>query len=173
MLAGPMDYTPGALHNVTTANFMPSNAQPMSQGTRCHQMAMYTIFESPLQMLSDNPTDYMREQPCTDFIAQVPTVFNETSVLDGKVGEFVAIARRKGDVWFVGAMTNWTERDLTIDLSFLKNGAYEAEIFMDGVNADRKPEDYKKVIQKVSAADKWKIHLAPGGGWTARIYPAK
>ncbi|HEX8313914.1 MAG TPA: glycoside hydrolase family 97 protein [Flavisolibacter sp.] len=173
MLAGPMDYTPGALHNVTTANFMPSNAQPMSQGTRCHQMAMYTIFESPLQMLSDNPTDYMREQPCTDFIAKVPTVFNETSVLDGKVGEFVAIARRKGDVWFVGAMTNWTERDLTIDLSFLKNGAYEAEIFMDGVNADRKPEDYKKVIQKVSAADKWKIHLAPGGGWTARIYPAK
>lgn len=173
MVAGAMDYTPGALRNVTIANFLPSNAQPMSQGTRVHQMAMYTIFESPLQMLSDNPTDYMREQPCTDFIAKVPTVFNETTVLDGKVGEYVSLARRKGDVWFVGAMSNWTERDLTLDLSFLKPGAYEAEIFMDGINADRKPTDYKRVVQKVSASDKLKVHLAPGGGWTARIYPAR
>ncbi|HEX8460604.1 MAG TPA: glycoside hydrolase family 97 protein [Segetibacter sp.] len=171
MLAGPMDYTPGALHNVVTANFIPSNGAPMSQGTRCHQLAMYTIFEAPLQMLCDNPTDYMKEQESTDFIAKVPTVFNETVALDGKVGEYVAIARRKGDTWFVGAMSNWTERDITIDLSFLKNAGYEAEIFMDGVNADKKPTDYKRVIQKVSAGDKLKVHLGPGGGWTARIYP--
>ncbi len=87
MLAGPMDYTPGALHNVTTKNFLPSNSAPMSQGTRCHQLAMYAIFEAPLQMLSDNPTDYMKERESTDFIAKVPTVFNETTALDGKVGE--------------------------------------------------------------------------------------
>jgi alpha-glucosidase len=173
MLAGAMDYTPGALHNVNTANFIPSNGAPMSQGTRCHQLAMYTIFEAPLQMLSDNPTDYIKEQESTDFIAKVPTVFNETTALDGKVGEYVAIARRKGDTWFIGAMTNWTERDIIIDLSFLKSSGYEAEIFRDGVNADKKPTDYKRVIQKVNANDKLTVHLAPGGGWTARIYPVK
>ncbi|HEX8357336.1 MAG TPA: glycoside hydrolase family 97 protein, partial [Segetibacter sp.] len=173
MLAGPMDYTPGALHNVTAQNFMWSNSAPMSHGTRTHQVAMYTVFEAPLQMLSDNPTDYMKEQETTDFIAKVPTVFSETTALDGKVGEYVSIARRKGDVWFVGAMTNWTARDIIVDLSFLKNGNYEAEIFQDGVNADKKPEDYKKVIQKVSAGDKLSVHMAPGGGWSARIYPAK
>lgn len=173
MLAGPADYTPGALHNVTTQNFLPSNAAPMSQGTRCHQLAMYTVFEAPLQMLADAPTDYIKEQESTDFIAKVPTIFNETTALNGKVGEYIAIARRKGDVWFVGAMTNWSQRDITIDLSFLKHAGYEAEIFMDGVNADKKPEDYKKVIQKVNVGEKLSVHLAPGGGWTARIYPMK
>jgi alpha-glucosidase len=173
MLSVPMYYTPGSLHNVTTANFIPSNSAPMSQGTRCHQLAMYTIFEAPLQMLSDNPTDYIKEQESTSFIARVPTVFNETIALDGKVCEYVAIARRKGDVWFVGAMTNWTERDMIIDLSFLKGAGFEAEIFMDGVNADKKPEDYKRIIQKVKPGDKLNIHLAPGGGWSARFYPVK
>lgn len=169
MIAGQMDYTPGAMRNATKEIFRPINSMPMSQGTRCHQMAMYVVFEAPLQMLSDNPTAYMKEQECTDFIAKVPTVFDETVPLLAKVGEYVAIAKRKDNIWYVGAMTNWNERDAEINLSFLGNGNYEAEIFKDGVNADRDATDYKREIIKVTSGDKIKIHLAPGGGWAARI----
>ena len=173
MLAGPMDYTPGAMRNATKATFHPAGSLPMSQGTRCHQMAMYTVFEAPLQMLSDNPTAYQKEQESTDFIAKVPTTFNETVALDGKVGEYVSIARRKGDTWFIGAMNNWNARDITVDLSFLPTGNYEAVVFQDGVNADRDATDYKTITRQIKAGDKITVHMAPGGGWTARIYPAK
>lgn len=173
MIAGPMDYTPGAMRNATKSGFRPINSMPMSQGTRCHQMAMYVVFEAPLQMLSDNPTAYMKEQECTDFIAKVPTVFDNTVALAGDVGEYVAIAREKNNVWFAGAMTNWNERDIEIDFSFLGKGNYEAEIFKDGINADRDATDYKKEIMKVTADQKMKIHLASGGGWAARITPVK
>ena len=115
MIAGPMDYTPGAMRNAIRANFRPINSNPMSQGTRCQQLAMYVVYEAPFQMLADNPTIYMKEQECTDFITKVPTTFDETVALDGKVGEFAAIARRKGNSWFVGAMSNWEARDLTLD----------------------------------------------------------
>jgi alpha-glucosidase len=173
MLAGPMDYTPGAMRNANKANFRPINDNPMSQGTRCQQLAMYVIFEAPLQMLSDNPTIYMKEQECTDFITKVPTTFDETVPLDGKVGEYTAIARRKGDTWFVGAMTNWNPRDLTLDFSFLGDGTYNVVVFKDGVNADRDGTDYKKEIIKISSGDKLNIQLAPGGGWAARIEKLK
>jgi alpha-glucosidase len=173
MITGPMDYTPGAMRNATKSGFRPINSMPMSQGTRCHQMAMYVVFEAPLQMLSDNPTAYMKEQECTDFIAKVPTVFDNTVALAGDVGEYVAIAREKNNVWFAGAMTNWNERDIEIDFSFLGKGNYEAEIFKDGINADRDATDYKKEIMKVTADQKMKIHLASGGGWAARITPVK
>lgn len=173
MLAGPMDYTPGAMRNATKATFHPVGSLPMSQGTRCHQMAMYTVFEAPLQMLADNPTAYKKEQECTDFIAKVPTTFNETVALDGKVGEYVSIARRKENIWFIGAMNNWDARDITIDLSFLKPGNYEAQIFQDGINADRDATDYKMITQPVKSGDKITVHLAPGGGWTARILGTK
>ncbi|MEO8413018.1 MAG: glycoside hydrolase family 97 protein [Ginsengibacter sp.] len=173
MVAGPMDYTPGAMRNATKSGFRPINSMPMSQGTRCHQMAMYVVFEAPLQMLSDNPTAYMKEQECTDFIAKVPTTFDKTVPLAGDVGEYVAIARKKNNTWYVGAMTNWTERDLNIDFSFLGNGIFEAEIFTDGINADRDATDYKKEIVTITSANKMKIHLAPGGGWAARITPSK
>jgi len=169
MMAGPMDYTPGAMRNSNRRNFRPINSNPMSQGTRCHQLAMYVIFEVPFQMLSDNATIYMKEQESTDFITKVPTIFDETVPLDGKVAEYVAIARRKGDTWFVGAMTNWSPRELILDLSFLGTGDYEAAIFKDGINADRDATDYKKEVIKVSSAEKLKINLAPGGGWAARI----
>jgi alpha-glucosidase len=169
MMAGLMDYTPGAMRNSNRRNFRPINSNPMSQGTRCHQLAMYVIFEVPLQMLSDNATIYMKEQESTDFITSVPTIFDETVPLDGQVGEYVAIARRKGDTWYVGAMTNWTPRELIIDLSFLGTGNYEAVIFKDGINADRDATDYKKEVINVSSADKLKVSLAPGGGWAARI----
>lgn len=169
MMAGPMDYTPGAMRNATQADFRPINDNPMAKGTRCNQLAEYVVFYAPLQMLSDNPTIYMREKECTDFIIQVPTTWDETVPLDGKVSEYVAVARRKGNDWFVGAMTNWNPRDITLDFSFLPAGKYTAEVFKDGVNADRNATDYKKEILTMSSSDKMNIHLAPGGGWAARI----
>jgi alpha-glucosidase len=169
MMAGPMDYTPGAMRNASKNNFRPINSNPMSQGTRCHQLAMYVIYEVPLQMLSDNPTIYMREQECTDFITHVPTAFDETVPLDGKVAEYVALARKKGETWFVGAMTNWEPRELLLDFSFLDEGSYTAEIFRDGINADRQASDYKKEIIEISAGDQIKVQMAPGGGWAARL----
>ncbi|MEO5582662.1 MAG: glycoside hydrolase family 97 protein [Saprospiraceae bacterium] len=169
MLAGPMDYTPGAMRNSNQANYRSINNNPMSKGTRCQQMAMYVIYESPLQMLSDNPTIYMKEQECTDFIVKVPPTFDETVPIDGKVGEYVALARRKSNTWFVGAMTNWTARDLTLDFTFLPAGNYQAEVFHDGTNADRDGTDYKKEIMKITSGQSLSIHLAPGGGWVARL----
>src|SRR5206468_3841389 len=171
MVAGPMDYTPGAMRNANKQNFRPVFSEPMSQGTRCHQLAMYVMYEAPFEMLSDNPTIYIREQESTNFIASVPVVFDETVALDGKVSEYAAIARRKGDTWYVGAMSNWDARDITIDLSFLKEGNYEAEIFKDGINADRDATDYKREVIKVSSKGKLNVHLSTGGGWVARIKP--
>ncbi len=173
MMAGPMDYTPGAMRNATEADFRPINDNPMAKGTRCQQLAEYVVFYAPLQMLSDNPTIYTREKVCLDFITSVPTTWDETVPLDSKVGEYVAVARRKGANWFVGAMSNWTSRDITLDFSFLKEGTYEATIFEDGVNADRNATDYKKITKQLKSGDKLTIHLAPGGGWAARIDPVK
>ncbi len=173
MMAGPMDYTPGAMRNTSRQNFRPIFSEPMSQGTRCHQLAMYVVYEVPLQILADNPTIYIKEQECTDFITSVPTTFDETVPLDGKVGEYVAIARRKGDTWYVGAMSNWTARDLTLDFSFLGDGVYNAIVFKDGVNADRVATDYKKEVINISSGDALTIQLSNGGGWAARIEKAE
>jgi alpha-glucosidase len=173
MLAGPLDYTPGAMQNANKQNFRPIYASPMSQGTRCHQLAMYIVFEAPFEMLADNPTNYLREQESVSFMTAVPTVFDETVALDGKVGEYVAIARRKGKNWYAGAMTNWTARDLVIDFSFLGPGQFDAEIFRDGINADRQASDYKRELVKVTADTKLAVHLAPGGGWAAKISPSR
>lgn len=172
-LAGPVDYTPGAMRNSNQANYRAIFNNPMSKGTRCHQMAMYVVYEAPLQMLSDNPTTYTREQECTDFITRVPVTCDETVPLDGLVGEYVAIARKKGDTWFVGAMTNWTARTITLDFSFLDEGEYRAVIFRDGTNADREGTDYIKEPGKVNSRDNMEIRMASGGGWAARLEPVK
>ena len=170
MIAGPMDYTPGAMRNATKSEFKPSHSNPVSQGTRCHQLALYTIFEAPLQMMADSPTAYMKEQESTDFIAKTPTTFDETVALDGEVGKFVALARRKATTWYLGAITNWDSRDITIDFSFLeKDKKYEAEIFSDGINADKAAVDYKREIITVDSTTKLKYHLASGGGLSAII----
>ena len=169
MLAGPLDYTPGAMMNAMKDSFFGNNDHPMSQGTRVHQMAMYVTFEAPLQMLADSPTKYMQNQECTDFIAQIPTTFDETIALDGKLGEYTVIARRKGAVWYLAAMTDWTARDLTIDLSFLGEGTHQADIFADGVNATKEATDYKHSRQAVKRSDRLAVHLSSGGGWTAII----
>ncbi|MEO8534549.1 MAG: glycoside hydrolase family 97 protein [Flavobacterium sp.] len=165
MMAGPMDYTPGAMRNATRSEFKPSHSNPVSQGTRCHQLALYTIFEAPLQMMADSPTAYMKEQESTDFIAKTPTTFDETVALDGEVGKFVAMARRKNSTWYLGAITNWDSRDITIDFSFLEKGKkFEAEIFSDGLNADKAAVDYKREIITVDSSTKLKYRLASGGG---------
>lgn len=169
-LAGPMDYTPGAMKNANKHNFRAVHSAPMSQGTRCHQLAMYVLFEAPFNMLADNPTNYMREPESTRFIASIPTVFDETIALDGKVAEFAAVARRKGSDWFVGAITNWDARTITIDFSFLTPGqTYKAEIFRDGINADREATDYKREAIEVTSTTKLKVNLSTGGGWAAKI----
>lgn len=166
MLAGPMDYTPGAMVNAMKDNFFGNNNHPMSQGSRVHQMAMYTTFEAPLQMLADSPTKYMQNQECTDFIAQIPTTFDETVALDGQLGEYTVIARRKGTTWYIAAMTDWTSRDLTIDLSFLGEGQFSADIFADGANTLKDGTDYKHTKQIVSGRNQLQVHLSSGGGWT-------
>ena len=169
MLAGPMDYTPGAMMNAMKDSFFGNNDHPMSQGTRVHQMAMYTTFEAPLQMMADSPTKYMQNQECTDFIAQIPTTFDETVAIDGQLGEYTVIARRKGSVWYVAAMTDWTARDLTISLDFIGEGQHTADIFADGVNAHKEATDYKHTQQTVTSKDRLTVHLSSGGGWTAII----
>ncbi len=168
-LVGPLDYTPGAMTNATRAQFFGNNDHPMSQGTRAHQVAMYTLFDAPLQMLADSPSKYIKEQATTDFISQIPTVFDETIALDGKLGEYVAVARRKGDTWYIAAMTNWQARDLTIQLDMLTAGSHQAEIFADGLNADRDATDYTKSTCSVKKGDSLQLKLMPGGGWSAII----
>jgi alpha-glucosidase len=173
LVAGPMDYTPGAMINMDRANFTPNFTRPESQGTRAHQVALYIIYESPLQMLSDSPSTYMKEQETTDFIVNIPVVWDDIIGIDGKIGDYLLLARRSGNEWFVGALTDWTSRDMDLDLSFLPAGSYSMEVFQDGVNADRYAGDYKHFKSNVKSGDKMKIHLAPGGGWAARISPGK
>src|SRR5437667_8451081 len=124
MFVGPMDYTPGAMRKATKTTFSAIHQLPMAMGTRCHQLAMYVVFESPLQMLSDSPANYMREPEAMEFLAPVPSTWDETKALDGKISEYVAVARRSGRDWYVGAMTDWTARDLEIDLAFLTEGKF-------------------------------------------------
>jgi alpha-glucosidase len=171
MFLGPMDYTPGAMLNAQKHMFRAVNDRPMSQGTRCHQLAMYVVFESPLQMLSDSPSNYLREPEMMEFLAPVPTEWDETKVLDGKIAQYIAVARRNGKDWYVGAMTNWSPREMEIDFSFLPEGNFTLQAYEDGVNADRMGSDYKMSKTQVNRGTKLKIKLGPGGGWAGRITP--
>ena len=170
MFLGPMDYTPGAMRNATKETFAAIHDQPMALGTRCHQLAMYVVFESPLQMLSDSPSNYLREPEAMEFLAAVPTEWDETKVLGGKIDDYVVVARRNGHEWYVGAMSDWTARDLEIDLSFLPEGNFTMDAYADGMNADRNASDYKKSVMQVNRTTKVKLPLASGGGWAARIH---
>lgn len=168
---GPMDYTPGAMINAQKASWRPIFEKPMSLGTRCHQLAMYVVFTSPLQMLSDAPSNYYREPDCMEFLKQVPAVWTETKVLNAKTGDYVVIARKaaNGD-WYIGAMTDWTPRDLMLDLSFLGKGNFTMDIWQDGINANRNANDFAKKTNQVPVDFKQTVHLAPGGGWVAIIH---
>lgn len=171
MFLGPMDYTPGAMRNATRSTFAAINSQPMALGTRCHQLAMYVVYEAPLQMLSDSPSNYLREPEIMDLLGPVPTEWDETKVLDARIADYVVVARRNGREWYVGAMTDWTSRTLDIDLSFLPDGNFTMDAYQDGINADRNASDYRKTSIQVNKGTKLKLSLASGGGWAARIHP--
>ena len=170
-VAGPMDYTPGAMLNYQKAEWSPVWGRPSSMGTRCHELAKYVVFESPLQMLSDSPTHYRKEPECLRFLSAVPAVWEHTVALDGKVGDYVAVARQapaaKGGLWYIGAMTDWTMRELRIKTDFLPAGEYELETFQDGLNADRCAQDYKRSVTRIKSGDTLRAPMAPGGGFVA------
>jgi alpha-glucosidase len=170
MFLGPLDYTPGAMVNSgLEKNFTAVFERPMSMGTRCHQLAMYVVYEAPLQMLADTPSRYLLEPSVMDFLGPVPTVWDETRVLDAKIGDYVAIARRRGKDWYIGTMTDWTARELTLDLSFLPAGTFQMKSYRDGANADRIGSDYQAETRRVNNKTKLTVKLASGGGWAARI----
>ena len=171
MVPGPMDYTPGAMLNAQPKMFRVNWNRPMSMGTRVHQIAMYVIYESPLQMMADSPSNYLSEKESTEFISRIPTVWDDTKVLKAKVGKYLIIARRNGSKWYLGAMTNEDEREFTINLSFLDDKKYSADIMHDGINADRYAGDYHTETKTVSKNDSLKIKMAPGGGWAAILTP--
>jgi alpha-glucosidase len=171
MFLGPIDFTPGAMRNATKATFAPIQTQPMAMGTRCNQLAMYVVFDSPLGMMSDVPSNYLREPDALEFLSTVPTTWDDTKVLVAKMPEYALVLRSSGNSWYLGAMTDWTPRDLLVDFSFLPAGTFSLDAYSDGVNADRNASDYQRAKIQVTNATKLKIHLAPGGGWVGHVTP--
>ena len=170
-VAGPADYTQGAMRNATKSNFKAVYSEGMSQGTRCRQLAEYVVFDAPLTMLCDSPSNYLREEECTQFIASVPTVWDETLCLDGSIGEYVVTARRSSDTWYIAGLTNWDERDITLDFSSIipSGSLVHTTLYRDGINADRAARDYKK--EEIVLEDSLTVHLAPGGGFVLVLTP--
>ena len=169
MLAGPMDYEPGILDNATKTQFKPIWGKVMSQGTRCHQLAMFVVFDSPLQIFSGNPSQGLMEPAFMELLGSIPVACDTTIIIDAKLGDYIITARKKGKDWFIGAMTNWTARNIDIDLSFLETGTYEATICADGINADRYPSDYIISTSQVRNGGKLHITMAAGGGYFVRL----
>ncbi|WP_348822333.1 glycoside hydrolase family 97 protein [Flavobacterium aestuarii] len=169
MAAGPMDFTPGSMINKESKNFSISFTRPMTLGTRAHQVAMYVVYEAPLQMMCESPSIYYKEQETVDFITKIPTVWDETKVLHGSVGNYIVVARKKADKWFIGGMTDSDARELPIDLSFLGEGSFSMEVYADGSNVDTYAQDYKIEILKVDKNSKVTAKMASGGGWSAII----
>ncbi len=167
MLAGPMDYTPGAMRNAHAKDFVKSFKNPMSLGTRCHQLAMYVVYDAPLQMLSDSPSNYYAEEECTVFLSRMKTTWDDTKVLEAKVGDYIVTARKSGSDWYIGAMTDNDARNLKVNLSFLDKGEYEIEIMQDGINADRAAIDYQHLKKRITQNTKIEIPMVSGGGWVA------
>ena len=165
---GPMDYTPGAMNSVHPEDYKSTRTNPQSIGTRAYQLALYVVFESGIQMLADNPFYYYREKECTDFITSVPVTWDETKVLAAVAGDYIVVAKRKGEKWFIGAITNSTARNLEVKLDFLVNGkTYQMTSFKDGVNARVQAMDYKKTTTKVEKGESLQLHLVRDGGWAA------
>ena len=173
MPAGPMDYTPGAMVNTQPRNHRISHFRPMGLGTRCHEIAKYVIYESALQMYCESPSRYLQEHESIEFMTSIPTVWDETRPLMAEVGEYVVMARRHGDTWYVGAMTNEDSRDFDLPLGFLGAGSYQATIMRDGANAHNHAEDYRREVQTVDASDRLDLHLAVNGGWAAILIPTE
>ncbi len=171
MLVGPMDYTPGGFNNATQKSFTPKDVDPMTLGTRCHQLAMFVVFESPLQVLADSPTSYSKEKGL-DFLRLVPTVWDQTRFIEGEVGDYIVLARKNGDKWYLGAMTDWDERELEIPLDFLGSGSWKAKAWADGKRAATRPKEVDISEGEVNASEVLPLKMAPGGGYVAVFEPA-
>ena len=170
MMAGAVDFTPGAMRNGTKEDWAAIYNKPISMGTRCHQAACYIVHDSPFTMLADSPTNYEDDEPYTQYIASLPTVFDETRILQGKMGEYIVTARRLDNTWYIAGQTNWDARDLTIDFSFLTEGKkYKAHLLTDGINAHHDAEDYRLSTMYCSSTTQQAIHLAPGGGFVIKL----
>jgi alpha-glucosidase len=166
---GPVDFTPGAMLSAHTANVNHNEDTPMGAGTRAYQMALYVVLESGIEMLSDSPTRYMQNPDCTEYIASVPVVWDETRILAAHVGEYIVTARRSGGKWFIGAITNGQGRQITVPLNFLSAGSHTLTAFEDGINANRQALDYKKTSRSVTSSDTVTLTLANDGGYAAVI----
>jgi len=170
MMAGPVDYTPGAMRNATKADWRAMYYTPASMGTRCHQLAAYIVHDSPFTMLCDAPTNYLNEQECVDFIASLPVEVDSTFIASGELGKYIVTVRKKDVNWYIGGMTNWDERDVQLDFSFLPEGmSYTAVLFKDGVNANKQAEDYRKETIRIDKDSRLTLHLASGGGFAMKL----
>ncbi len=170
MMAGPVDYTPGAMRNATKADWRAMYYTPASMGTRCHQLAAYIVHDSPFTMLCDAPTNYLNEQGCVDFIASLPVEVDSTFIASGELGKYIVTVRKKDVNWYIGGMTNWDERDVQLDFSFLPEGmSYTAVLFKDGVNANKQAEDYRKETIRIDKDSRLTLHLASGGGFAMKL----
>lgn len=170
MMAGPVDYTPGAMRNATKADWRAMYYTPASMGTRCHQLAAYIVHDSPFTMLCDAPTNYLNEQECVDFIASLPVEVDSTFIASGELGKYIVTVRKKDVNWYIGGMTNWDERDVQLDFSFLPEGVfYTAVLFKDGVNANKQAEDYRKETIRIDKDSRLTLHLASGGGFAMKL----
>lgn len=169
MLAGPMDYEPGFLDNATEKQFRSIEQRPMSQGTRCHQLAMFVVYESPIQMFSGNPSQGFREPEFMELLGSIPTTWDETWILKARVSDYLVTARKKGDDYFIGGMTDWTAREFALDLSLIDNGTYDALLCSDGINADKYAADY--LLQKFTykKGDPLVVKMQPGGGFVLKL----
>lgn len=173
MFSGAMDYIPATMRNSTKENFRAIGDYPMGQGTRAHAMALFVVLSSPLTMLPDSPSDYNREKECTEFLAKIPVVWDETRLLNGKIAEYTVMARRSGREWYIGAITNWDNRSIELKTDFLAPGKYRLVAIDDGINAGTRAEDYRKTETSFQAGEVLKLNMASGGGWIAHIYPEK
>jgi alpha-glucosidase len=169
MLAGPLDYEPGFLNNSTRAQFRMIEKNPQSQGTRCHQLAMFVVYDNPLQIFSGNPSQASREESFMQLLGSIPTVWDETIIPDAKVGDFIITARKHGNDWFVAGMTDWSPREMELPLTFLDNGNYNATLCFDGVNAENYAADYLITKRMLTKVETIKIKMAPGGGFLIRL----
>jgi len=170
MMAGPVDYTPGAMRNATKADWRAMYYTPASMGTRCHQLAAYIVHDSPFTMLCDAPTNYLNEQECVDFIASLPVEVDSTFIASGELGKYIVTVRKKDVNWYIGGMTNWDERNVQLDFSFLPEGvSYTAVLFKDGVNANKQAEDYRKETIRIDKDSRLTLHLASGGGFAMKL----
>jgi alpha-glucosidase len=172
MLAGPMDYTPGAFGNANRETFVARNMMPMGLGTRAHELALFVVFESPFEMVADYPEHYQGQKEF-DFIKRVPTTWDEIHVLGGQPMEWISVARRSGKDWYLGSLTNWEDHSVNLSLSFLGPGNFVAEIYADAPDAVQEPTHTTITRQAVTKDSVLQISMASGGGNAVWIHPAQ